>query len=162
MTLPPLNAVEQSRLDDSLARLREATRDLKAPAAVDERVLKAFRAKSRAAARPRLWWMPPLALAATVAATSWIARLPAVPAENDAPAAVSASLDDRGPFLALRPMERITLEPSARVIATEFPRVYLAQWGLPVAPERAGETVRAELLYSADGEALAVRFLDPN
>jgi hypothetical protein len=48
------------------------------------------------------------------------------------------------------------------VVRTEFPRAYLAQLGLPVAPERAGESVRAELLYSAEGEALAVRFLDSN
>jgi hypothetical protein len=36
----------------------------------------------------------------------------------------------------------------------------LAQWGLPVAPERAGEPVRAEMLYSAEGEPLALRILD--
>ena len=41
-----------------------------------------------------------------------------------------------------------------------FPRALLAQWGLPVSPERAGEPVRAEMLYSARGEPLAVRLLD--
>ena len=40
------------------------------------------------------------------------------------------------------------------------PRALLADWGLPVEPDRAGEPVRAELLYSADGEALAVRLIN--
>ena len=46
------------------------------------------------------------------------------------------------------------------MVTTEFPRELLAQWGLPVAPERAGEPVRAEMLYSAEGEPLALRILD--
>ena len=46
------------------------------------------------------------------------------------------------------------------VVASEFPRALLADWGLPVAPDRAGEPVRAETLYSADGEPLAVRLIN--
>jgi hypothetical protein len=67
---------------------------------------------------------------------------------------------DPGPFLALRPLERIALEPGTTMITTEFPRALLADWGLPVSPERASEPVRAEMLYSADGEPLAVRLLN--
>jgi hypothetical protein len=63
-----------------------------------------------------------------------------------------AAADDAGPFLALQPLERIALEPRTTVVATEFPRALLADWGLPVSPDRAGEPVRAEMLYSADGE----------
>ncbi len=160
--IPPLTAVEASRLEDRLAELRAASADLEAPPALEDGLRRAFRAKARReAVRPRLWWMPPLALAATVAAVSWIARVPGdLPVPAAAP--VQASLDDGGPFLALRPLERIALEPSATVVRTEFPRAYLAQLGLPVAPERAGEPVQAELLYSAEGEALAVRLLDSN
>lgn len=101
-------------------------------------------------------------MVATVAVVSWMVRHPAVqPAAEPAfefytePAPQPAS-----PFLALKPLERIALEPQARVVATEFPRELLAQWGLPVAPERAGEPVRAEMLYSAEGEPLALRILD--
>jgi hypothetical protein len=101
-------------------------------------------------------------MVATVAMVSWLVRHPAVqPATEPAfefyiePATQPAS-----PFLALKPLERIALEPQARVVATEFPRELLAQWGLPVAPERAGEPVRAEMLYSAEGEPLALRILD--
>jgi hypothetical protein len=67
---------------------------------------------------------------------------------------------DPGPFLALQPLDRIAAEPGKRVVATEFPRALLADWGLPVSPDRAGEPVRAEMLYSADGEPLAVRILN--
>jgi hypothetical protein len=65
-----------------------------------------------------------------------------------------------GPFLALRPLERIALEPQATVVATEFPRALLAGYGLPVSPERAGEPVRAEMLVSSTGETLAVRVIE--
>lgn len=158
----PLSAVDESRLEDRLAELRAATRSLEPPPQVEARLMKAFRAKARQeAVRPRLWWMPPFALAATVAVVSWIARGP-VDLPEPAVAPVQASLDDAGPFVALRPLERIALEPAATVVRTEFPRAYLAQLGLPVAPERAGEPVQAELLYSASGEALAVRLLDSN
>ena len=75
-------------------------------------------------------------------------------------AAPAAAAADAGPFLALRPLERIALEPGTRLVATEFPRALLADWGLPVDPEQAGEPVRAEMLYSADGEALAVRLVN--
>ena len=67
---------------------------------------------------------------------------------------------DPGPFVALKPLERIALEPGTTMVATEFPRALLADWGLPVSPDRAGEPVRAEMLYSADGEPLAVRLLN--
>jgi hypothetical protein len=101
--------------------------------------------------------MPPLALAATVALVTWMLRgpmpRPVVPERLPA-------VHDGGPFLALKPLERIALEPSTTVVASEFPRALLADWGLPVDPARAGEPVRAEMLYSADGEALAVRLLN--
>ena len=160
--IPPLSAVEESRLEDRLAELRAAAATLEAPPALEAGLLRAFRAKARRQSdRPRLWWMPPLALMATVAAVSWIVRGP-VDAPLAVPAPSTIALDDAGPFLALRPLARIALEPSATVVRTEFPRAYLAQLGLPVAPERAGEPVQAELLYSAEGEALAVRLIDPN
>jgi hypothetical protein len=130
-----------------------------APGALEEALVARFRKQKREAKRPGLWWMPPLALAATVALVSWMVRtpLPVPPLAGGAPAAAES---DPGPFLALKPLERIALEPGTTVVSTEFPRALLADWGLPVSPERAGEPVRAEMLYSADGEALAVRLLN--
>ena len=143
-------------LDRRLAELRGAMQSVKAPAALDDALAARFR-RQHAMRRPSLWWMPPLALAATVALVTWMLRgpmpRPVVPERVPV-------VGDGGPFLALKPLERIALEPGTTVVATEFPRALLADWGLPVAPDRAGEPVRAEMLYSADGEALAVRLLN--
>ena len=165
MSTPLHPAVREARLTDRLDELKTAMSAVKAPESLEAGLLEEFRARAarqRRAGRPRLWWLPPLAMVATVAIVSWMVRHPAVqPATEPAfefytePAPQPAS-----PFLALKPLERIALEPQARVVATEFPRELLAQWGLPVAPERAGEPVRAEMLYSAEGEPLALRILN--
>jgi len=145
---------QETLLDLKLDELRHALASLRAPES-DEAMLRAFRAHRAKPARPRLWWLPPLALVATLALVSWIVRHPVL----TSPAQAVHSADDE-PFLALRPLERIALEPGTTVVETQFPRALLADWGLPVAPDRAGEPVRAEMLYSADGEPLAVRLLN--
>jgi hypothetical protein len=153
---PLHDAFLTSRLDELKGELSREH----APDHLEARLAAQFRARRARPQRPSLWWMPPLALAATVALVSWMVRSP-LPLPTDMPAqSLIAGESDPGPFLALRPLERIALEPGATVVATEFPRALLADWGLPVSPERAGEPVRAEMLYSAQGEALAVRLLD--
>ena len=141
-------------LDSRLAALRADLDGVHPPATLEDALVARFR--SDRGRRPPLWWMPPLALAATVAIVSWTIRAPVH--QPLAPQPFAAPFDP-GPFLALRPLERIALEPAASVVATEFPRALLADWGLPVAPDRADEPVRAELLYSSEGEALAVRII---
>ena len=143
--------------DTSLALLRGALHPIVAPPALENALAAHFRRRHRRP-RPSLWWMPPLALAATVAITSWMIRGPH--GQQTAGAAADPGIvveTDSEPFLALKPIERIALEPGTTVVTSEFPRALLADWGLPVAPDRAGEPVRAETLYSANGEALAVR-----
>ena len=143
--------------DAALAHLRGALLSVSPPAALEGALAARFRRQHRAA-RPSLWWMPPLALVATGAIVSWMIRAPQAPVPVAlAPVPIES---DAGPFLALKPLDRIALEPGTTVVASEFPRALLADWGLPVAPERAGEPVRAETLYSADGEALAIRLLN--
>lgn len=146
-------------VDVPLAELRRELEAIHAPAALEAALAARFRREHRKAPRPNLWWMPPLALAATLAVVSWTIRtpMPAMQTPIVTPAAVGA---DETPFLALKPLERIALEPGTTVVATEFPRALLADWGLPVSPDRAGEPVRAEMLYSAQGEALAVRLIN--
>jgi hypothetical protein len=150
-------SIPELETDAALAHLRGALLSASPPPALEGALVTRFRRQHRAA-RPRLWWMPPLALVATGAIVSWMIRAPhAPPPVPLAPASVEA---DAGPFLALKPLDRIALEPGTTVVASEFPRALLAEWGLPVAPDRAAETVRAETLYSADGEALAIRLLN--
>ena len=144
-------------IDSRLAELRQAMQALSPPAALEGALAARFRREHRRQ-RPNLWWMPPRALLATAAITSWMIRAPVPPMRG---AVASAAIEaDAGPFLALRPLERIALEPGTTVVASEFPRALLADWGLPVSPDRAGEPVRAEMLYSADGEALAIRLIN--
>jgi hypothetical protein len=152
--LPAEDILLDQRLDD----VKRGLGTIHAPAHLEAELAARFRKHRVHAKRPALWWIPPLAMAATLALVSWIVR---IPGSEVAPARVAtlAPADD-APFLALKPLERIALEPSTTVVATEFPRALLADWGLPVAPDRAGEPVRAEMLYSADGEPLAVRLIN--
>lgn len=156
----PLDPGQETLLDLKLDALRAGLAELHAPAAMEERLAERFRRTKPSGARPRLWWMPPLALAATIALASWILRGP-VPADEGLVTIPTRSLDgDSDAFLALRPIDRIARAQGARVVTREFPRALLAEWGLPVSPDLAGETVRAQMLYSAEGEPLAVRLLD--
>ena len=148
-----------SRLDE----LKGELQSVQAPDALEAKLVAAVRARRGRIARPRLWWLPPLALAATVAVVSWtmnVATLAPGPSPGGGGSVLSIGESDPGPFVALRPLERIALEPGATVVTTEFPRALLADWGLPVAPDHAGEPVRAEMLYSADGEPIAVRLIN--
>jgi hypothetical protein len=151
---------QDTLLDLKLDALRGELATFSAPADIEARLAARLRRTGGTAnPRPRLWWVPPLALAATVALVSWVIRVPV--GSHETLAALPPVVEsDPGPFVALRPLERIALEPGTTMVTTEFPRALLADWGLPVSPDRAGEPVRAEMLYSADGEPLAVRLLN--
>ena len=159
-TIPPLDPVQEAMLD---RRLAETSRELLAqrpPAALEGTLVAHFRRAHRPERRPGLWWMPALALAATLAIVSWMVRVPPPTEPRGAAAINPAQQQDESPFLALKPLDRIASATSTTVVATEFPRALLADWGLPVSPDRAGEPVRAEMLYASDGEPLAVRLLN--
>jgi hypothetical protein len=157
---PDMNPLHDAFLTSRLDELRGELAHVNAPDALEAQLTAAFRKRHARARRPALWWMPPLALAATVALVSWMVHAPVIISPEPSIETAIAGEPDPGPFLALRPLERIALEPGVTVVATEFPRALLADWGLPVSPERAGEPVRAEMLYSAQGEAIAVRLLN--
>jgi len=93
-------------LDERLRELRFAMQGVAAPAALEAPLFAKFRRNARPA-RPSLWWIPPLALAATIALVSWIIRgpLPSMDAAVQAQALADNPSDD-APFLALRPLER--------------------------------------------------------
>jgi hypothetical protein len=157
---------QDTLLELKLDELRRELAQVHAPDAMEEALRARFRKTKPAAPRPRprLWWMPPLALAATIAITSWMIRGPMPDSQSlvalATPTTTIEGDRDPGPFLALQPLDRIAHEAGTRVVTTEFPRALLADWGLPVSPDRAGEPVRAEMLYSADGEPLAVRLIN--
>jgi hypothetical protein len=66
-------------------------------------------------------------------------------------------VDDGAAFIALESLERIESEPYTRVVEAELPQSALAPLGMPLNPQTAGETVRAEMLVAQDGHPLAVR-----
>ena len=65
--------------------------------------------------------------------------------------------DRGGLFIALESPDRIEQEPAPRMVETEVSRSSLAPLGVPLTPENAGDTVRAEMLLGADGQPLALR-----
>jgi hypothetical protein len=104
-------------------------------------------------------WLPALALGGTLA-TAVVALcmlVMQVPAGGDRPRPAQARADEDAPFIALDSAERIAREPAPRMVETEIPRSSLAALGIPLTPENAGDTLRAELLVAADGQALALR-----
>lgn len=70
--------------------------------------------------------------------------------------------DDGAAFVALDSLERIQAEPDARLVEADVPRTALAPLGLPLSPDNAADTVRAEMLIAADGQPLAVRLSSIN
>lgn len=89
----------------------------------------------------------------------------ALPAQHGDPLAgagrpLIARGDDGGLFIALDSLERIESEPAPRMVETEVPRSSLAALGVPLTPDNAGDSVRAELLLASDGQALALRLSD--
>jgi len=151
---PILDPARSTLLDLRLDALRHGLGEHAAPRELEAALVERFRARHRI--RRRLVWIPSLALAAAIAVAAWILR----PAHEAAPPRASpAMVQDKGPFLALRPLDAIAIERGATVVPAQFPRALLAEWGLPVAPDRAAEPVHAEMLYSAAGEPLAVRLV---
>lgn len=141
--------------------LRAATAGLAAPRGVEKELMAAF-AKRHA---PRPWYrrLSPLqwglAGGAGSVATLAMAMLlaPRTPLPVPAHGGQLLNIDDGAAFVALEPLERIEQEAAPQMVATDLPRSALAGFGVPVTPENAGDSVRAEMLVSADGEPLALR-----
>jgi hypothetical protein len=150
-----LDPARSTLLDLRLDALRRAAAAESAPDTLESALTAHFRMHARA----RRWQraLLPLAAAAALALVAWIVRAPAP--RGPATASPISAKTDGGPFLALRPLDAVALERGVTVVAAQFPRALLAEWGLPVAPDRAAEPVHAEMLYSAAGEPLAVRLV---
>ena len=162
-----MNIDEQSdpALDTSLTALRSAMAAQSTPPGVEKELMAAFAARF-----PRKRWyhmLPaplrqwPLGVAGTALATAMALVLTMqTPATPDAGAGIAVyGVDEGSPFIALESAERIAQEPDARMLEADLPRTSLAALGVPVTPENAGDSVRAELLIGADGSPLALRLV---
>jgi hypothetical protein len=149
-------------LDRQFAALKAALDGQAAPPEL-EQALQAAWAK-RYEKRP---WYRRLTLdwvsgAAGVAASASAALLVLVAVQQPAsgPAtytALQSQESQRAPFIALQSAERLASEASPRLLQADLPRAIVASLGVPVSPDMAGDTLRAELLVSRDGEPLALR-----
>ena len=157
-------------LDERLDSLRAATESLTAPAHLKATLMSAFKvhhAKSHAAKRRSefitQWFAPGFALAASVGMSAWMVLVPMAQPMLDQPqvasVGVGAGISTEAPFIALQSLEQIAMEPQPRLIEADVPRMWLAAYGVSVNPESAGDAVRAEMLVSASGQPLAMRFL---
>lgn len=170
-------------LDRELNNLGVQMSAVTAPPAVEGAVLAAFADHRRAQAnnmsntnnpkRKQTWpasfsqWIAPAtALAASVVMGVWMSLRLLLGTEQILPVEVNAATsqidntgrDNSAPFFALQSLEQISLEPNPRLIETQIPKVMLASMGVAVPPEMAAESLRAEMLVSAAGQPLALRF----
>jgi hypothetical protein len=140
--------------------LRAEVDKLNAPRGVEKELLQAF---AKLHPPKRRWYhrlaVRPVALAGSLAAAALVLAfaLRGPHPVDDGRAGALVSLDGNGVFIALDSAERIAAEPAPRMVATEVPRTSLTALGMPLTPENAGDSVRAEMLVAADGQPLALR-----
>lgn len=142
-----------------LAALRSASAACTTPPRVEHALMAAF---ARQFPRRRWYqrfsgaqwgWAGGLGSAAAAALAVLVLRAPLPGAAGGPP----LPADDGLAFIALASPERIEQESSPRMLEASLQRTELAALGVPVSPETAGDSVRAELLVGADGSPLALR-----
>ena len=149
--------------------LRAEMAKLDAPRGVEKELMQAF-----ARQFPQKRWYQKLALrrwalagglstvVTAVTVFSLVLHNPRLAMDPDAHGRAMISRDGGGLFIALESPERIEQEPAPRMVETEVSRSSLAALGVPLTPENAGDTVKAEMLLGADGQPLALRLTSLN
>ena len=146
-------------LAEPLAALRSAMQAQHAPPGVEKELMAAFAARFP----PKRWYhaLSPRQWSMGAGSTALVAVM-ALMLSLHAPLAtdhLAAASDDGADFIALASAERIEQEPDAHVVEADVPRTALASLGVPVTPQDAGDSVRAEMLVGADGSPLALRLV---
>lgn len=150
-------------LPAALAALRRAMDAQDAPPGVEKELMAAFASRFP----PRRWYhaLSPRQWSLGVGSAA-LAALMALTLTLHAPASINppqdthiSRVDEGSPFIALESVERIEQELNPQVLEADLPRTVLASLGLPVSPETAGDSVRAEMLVGADGSPLALRLV---
>lgn len=154
---------DHTMLDRDFDVLKREMSALQTPAHVEANILRNFRRqqKPRVAQQLSQWLAPGAAIAASISMSAWLLLAPvAAPVANHLPTLATSSAQD-SPFIALKSLEQIALEPNPRIIETQIPKMLFAGMGIAVSPDMAGESLRAEMVVSASGQPLAVRFSAP-
>jgi hypothetical protein len=148
--------------------LRTETRKMDTPPGVEKELMQAFARQFPPRRRwyrllpARAWALAGGLSAACAALLLAVLHLQAPAGDGHAQGALLGRGDDGGLFIALDSPERFELEAAPRVVATEVSRASLAPLGVPLTPENAGDSVRAEMLVAADGHPLALRLSSIN
>ena len=157
-----MNHDDTPELDQKLAQLRTGMAGIDTPACVEKELMQAFAAEF-AQRRPwyrRLgllkWSAAGIGSLVTVVVLGLLLMSPHITKDLHETNAL-VRIDNGAAFIALDSFERIEAEPAPRLVETAVPRTMLAELGLPVTPENAGDAVRAEMLVGAGGEPLALR-----
>ena len=144
------------KLNPALAALRAAMAPLDAPRSVEKELMDAFARQFP----PRRWYHALSPAQWGLAGGSALAAVLALSVTLHGPGPERvAGIDDGPAFIALESAERIAQEANPQMLETDVPRIALAALGVPVTPENAGDSVRAELLVGADGSPLALRLV---
>jgi hypothetical protein len=150
--------------------LRAEMAKLDAPRGVEKELMQAF---ARQFPQKKRWyqrlatrrWALAGGLSGAVTAVAVVSLMLHAPRLGTAPEAKGRAMisrDGGGLFIALESPERIEREPAPRMVETEVSRSSLVPLGVPLTPENAGDTVKAEMLLGADGQPLALRLTSIN
>jgi hypothetical protein len=128
--------------------LEVVSREVAAPANLEDQLLTAFAAASRPPQRGFRWWIPAAALAASLALAAVALRRPvAVPA-------ISAEPFIEIPYIApLAPYERTS------IVRMDIPASALIAAGFDVHSPDTGAAFTADVLFGQDGRARAIRLV---
>lgn len=159
--------IDDPLLSSPFDALRGEMARLDAPRCVEKELMQAF--AQQFPRKPR-WYeklaTPRWSIAGSVASAALVALVfvlaPHGPQLRGSEGGALVGRDAGGAFIALESLERIEQEPTPRLVEAEVPRTALASLGLPVSPENAGESIRAEMLVAADGQPLALRLSSLN
>jgi hypothetical protein len=150
-------------LNSPMAALRAGMEKLDTPRGVEKELMQAF---AQAFPPRRRWYhklaTPQWSIAGSLASAALVVLVFAVAPHGvrslgPMPLPLASPDTGGGVFIALDSLERIEQEPAPHVVETEVPRTALAQMGVAVTPENAGDSVKAEMLVAADGAPLALR-----
>ncbi|MCA1858222.1 hypothetical protein LE190_20130 [Massilia oculi] len=153
------------QLAPCFAALRAELAGIDAPRCVEKELMQAFQQRFK----PKRRWFQALslpqwgtagALCSLTVVVLLLARSPHQAVSVGGQPLVG--FDGGAAFVALDSLERIAAEPDAQLVEAEVPRTVLAPLGVPLSPENAADTVRAEMLVAADGHPLAVRLSSAN
>ena len=165
----------QRELAAGLRRMAEDFGEMRAPARVEARLLRAFRAQSGIAIpKERNRWLLPLCWAAAatllLAAAALFLGGGSQPAPHRQMAAVSepvyaADVDASAEavpdgFIPLPNAERIGPNDDVNLVRVEVPRSTMVELGVAVSADRGSDRVEADVLLGSDGLARAVRFME--